>query len=161
MPRFIDQGKKVTHGQGEINEKYWFSHKGEIYPVEYEHGDQTLRIAREHKMILPDKAITDYGFKSKWELANGMFLKKGWLRVQVYDAKTIGLNAKPAALEKKSTETASLQVLPKPKEFFFQENWPYTLQYKVSEKEWKNLGWKGAVRKARKEAKLELRQLLK
>ena len=147
---FIDQVKKPAHGQGKITEKYWFSPRGEIFPVEYEHGDQALTIARELEFISPAKSISDYGFRSKWELARGLFLNKGWLRVQVYDAKTVGLNARPSALERKSTEEAVFQILPRPREFFFQENWPYTLEYRVAAKDLKRHGWKKTVREARR-----------
>jgi hypothetical protein len=156
--QFIDQNRKVTHGQGIIKEKYWFSPEGEIVPVEHEHGDQMLTLARDSGKILPDKAITDYGYKSKWELANGMFLQKGWLRVQVYDEKSVGLNGKPVYLEKTSTQKAARKVLKNPKEYFFQENWPYTLQYNVSAQDIKKLGWKGAIQAARAQAKLELKK---
>ena len=149
---FIDQNKKPGHRQGNIREKYWFSPAGEVFPVEYEHGDQALAIARELKLIHPDKSIGDYGFHSKWELARGLLLNKGWLRAQVYDAKSVGLNAKPSAIDKKSTEEAVFTVLAKPKEFFFQENWPYTLQYKASEADYKKHGWKKAVKMARRAA---------
>ena len=154
---FIDQNKKPAHGQGSIKEKYWFSPKGEIFPVEHEHGDQALTIARELELISPDKSIGDYGFKSKWELAKGLLLDKGWLRAQVYDAKTIGLNAKPASLEKRSTEDAVFNVLARPREFFFQENWPYTLEYKATANDFKRHGWKKTVRNARRLAQLAKR----
>ena len=150
---FIDQNKRPGHGQGIIKEKYWFSPEGGIYPVEFEHGDEALTIARELKMIAPEKGISDYGFRSKWELAKGLLLNRGWLRVQVYNAKTIGLNAKPSALETKSTEAAVFRVLSNPREFFFQENWPYTLEYKATANDYKSKGWKKTIRGARRLAK--------
>lgn len=158
---FIDQNKKPGHGQGNIKEKYWFSPQGEIFPVEHEHGDQALTIARELEMISPEKSIGDYGFRSKWELAKRLLINKGWLRAQVYDAKSVGLNAQPAALEKKSTEEAVFAVLPRPREFFFQENWPYTLEYKASVKEYKTKGWKKTIQKARREARKMIRYELR
>src|SRR5436853_1129441 len=94
---FLDQNRKPVHRQGNIREKYWFSPKGKVFPVEWEHGDQALTIARELELIEPEKSIGDYGFRSKWELAKGLLLNKGWLRAQVYDAKSIGLNALPSA----------------------------------------------------------------
>ena len=158
---FIDQNKKPGHSQGDIMEKYWFSPKGGVYPVEHEHGDQALQIARELKMIVPGRSIGDYGFRSKWQLAKALFIDKGWLRAQVYDARSVGLNAKPSALEKECTEAAVLAVLARPREFFFQENWPYTLQYKASAAEYRTLGWKPAIRRARRGALKALRHELR
>lgn len=149
---FEDQSKKPTHGQGTVKEKYWFSPDGEIFPVEREHGDQTLTIAREREMIAPDKSIADYGFKSKWELALGLFLNKGWLRVQVYEAKTVGLNGKISAFKKKSTMKAVYKVLPKAQGFFFQENWPCTLEYRSTAKDFKKNGWKKMIEGIRQSA---------
>ena len=154
---FIDQNKKPGHSQGNIKEKYWFSPQGGIFPVEYEHGDQALTIARKLKFIGPEKSIGDYGFKSKWELAKTLLLDQGWLRAQVYDSRSVGLNAKPSALEKKSTEAAVFTVLARPGEFFFQENWPYTLEYKAAAAEYKKCGWKKTVRNARLRARQALR----
>ena len=158
---FIDQNKKPGHSQGNIKEKYWFSPEGGIFPVEHEHGDQALTIARELRMIAPGSSIGDYGFRTKWQLAKGLFIGRGWLRAQVYDARSVGLNAKPSALEKKSAEAAVLAVLARPREFFFQENWPYTLEYKATAAEYKTLGWKNAIRRARREALKALRHELR